>query len=218
MSAEKVILNLGCGRNYIPGAVNVDLRSDVRADVIHDLNQIPWPFADNCFELVLAFHLIEHMDDVVAVMREIHRVARRGAIVRIRVPHFSSPDAFTDPTHLHQFGYFSFHFFSGEHANAFDNCPKFQRLQTKIAFAPSRVRPLDKLLARWANHAPARYERRLAWMFPAHELYNEAPRREEGLIGGKVLLETSIIPTAPLYLCEHETGMVGAGLSGILEK
>jgi len=173
MHAEKEILNLGCGQNYLADAVNVDRRKNVHADIIHDLNRMPWPFADNSFRLVLAFHSLEHLDDVVAVMREIHRVGRSGAIVRIRTPHFSSPDAFTDPTHLHQFGYFSFHFFTGEHPNAFDNCPKFQRLQTRIAFAPTRAPFICKLLTKWANHDPVRYEKRLAWILPAHELYNE---------------------------------------------
>ena len=34
-------LNLGCGRKRIDGALNLDISSEVGADVVHDLNQMP---------------------------------------------------------------------------------------------------------------------------------------------------------------------------------
>ena len=157
-------------------AVNVDRRSGLGADVVCDLNQRPWPFPDNRFRMVLAFHVLEHLDDIVATMEEIHRVCRPGAIVRIRTPHFSSPNAFTDPTHCHFFGYFTFHFFTGEHFHAFRDAPMFRRLATRISFAPTRFKIVNKLIGlieRAANREPERYEKRFAGLFQAHELYSE---------------------------------------------
>ena len=47
-------LNLGCGEDYKEGYVNVDFHGHVNIDVQHDLNSIPYPFADNSFDHVLA--------------------------------------------------------------------------------------------------------------------------------------------------------------------
>jgi SAM-dependent methyltransferase len=92
-------LHLGCGLSPLAGATTVDLNPAVRPDVVWDLNKIPWPFFDNGFETVVALSIIEHLDDFLGVMGEIHRVTRRGAMVNILVPHFSSGATFVDPTH-----------------------------------------------------------------------------------------------------------------------
>jgi hypothetical protein len=44
---------------------------------------------------------MEHLHNLVAVMEEVHRVGRPGAMVLIGTPHFSSANAYTDPTHVH---------------------------------------------------------------------------------------------------------------------
>ena len=83
-------LNLGSGRKKIPTAVNLDINPSTHPNVVYDLNRQPWPFRDNQFREVLAYDIIEHLVDIVAVMEEIHRVCDENAVVRITVPHFSS--------------------------------------------------------------------------------------------------------------------------------
>ena len=82
-------LNLGSGEFLKPGYVNVDFFSVSKPDVVHDLSQYPYPFQDNEFDLVESDHCLEHLSEPFRVMREIHRIARDGAEVIIRVPHFS---------------------------------------------------------------------------------------------------------------------------------
>jgi SAM-dependent methyltransferase len=164
------ILHLGCGRKRIEGAVNVDRAEQVGTDVLLDLNCRLWPFRDGQFGEVLAYDVIEHLDDVVATLEEIHRVARDGAVVRITVPHFSSSNAFTDPTHRHQLGWSSFHYFTGEREFAFETRARFRRRATNIIFAPTLP---NRLVHRIANRYPEAYERRWAWVFPAWFLYVE---------------------------------------------
>ncbi len=72
------IFDLGCGLNKLPGAVGVDIRPGPEVDVIHDLNVYPWPFADNEFDFVHASNILEHLDDVVQAVEEIHRITRPG--------------------------------------------------------------------------------------------------------------------------------------------
>ncbi len=170
---KKDVLHLGCGHNLIAGAVNVDVRAGVGADVVHDLNQRPWPFPDNRFAAVIATHVIEHLHDTVAVMEEIHRVCRHGATVKIVTPHFSSPSAFTDPSHCRYFGYYSFHFFTGEDPNAFGDPPRFRRRKTRLVVTPMRLRIFNRIGVGLANWNPQRYERRFVVFFPAVEVHNE---------------------------------------------
>ena len=47
-------LNLGCGEDKKEGYVNVDFHSHVKPDVVHDLNVVPYPFAESTFDLVEA--------------------------------------------------------------------------------------------------------------------------------------------------------------------
>src|SRR5689334_4086032 len=87
---ECKILNLGCGHKRLAEAVNLDLRPSTTADIVHDLNSVPWPLPDSQFEAVIMQDSLEHLTDIVAVMEEIHRVCLNGALVRITTPHFSS--------------------------------------------------------------------------------------------------------------------------------
>src|SRR5688500_13646927 len=110
----KRVLQLGCGLKRIEGAVNVDLRPTTNPDVVHNLDERPWPFENDQFDEVVAYDVIEHLDDIIATMEEVHRVATNGAVVKLTVPHFSCPNSFTDITHRHCFTWFSFHYFTGE--------------------------------------------------------------------------------------------------------
>ena len=159
-----MVLNLGCGRKLIKGAVNVDISGGVGADVVHDLANTPWPLPSDAFNEVHAYDVIEHLEDVVGAMQEIHRVCRAGARVLITVPHFSAANAFTDPTHRHQFSAFSFDYFSDGHDLAFYSDARFKRRRAQIVFYPTAA---NKVVHRLANRFPLRYEQRWAWVFPA---------------------------------------------------
>lgn len=104
------IANLGAGRDWMEGAVNIDFFAE-NADVRHDLNVVPYPFADDSFDEIFAMNIIEHLDDVVGVMREIHRIGVDGCVVNIRVPHFRSACLYEDVTHKHGFAWKSFDIF-----------------------------------------------------------------------------------------------------------
>ncbi len=95
-------LNLGCGSLKKPGFLNVDIVPEVEPDLILDLDSFPYPFPDNHFELIEAFHVLEHLRDPFQAIAEMYRIAKPGAQIHIRVPHFSR--GFTHPDHKHGFG------------------------------------------------------------------------------------------------------------------
>src|SRR5216683_2077771 len=77
-------LNLGCGENKKAGYVNVDWQEAVHPDVLHDLNQFPYPFSDGTSDLIEAFHVVEHLDRPFAVVKELHRILKPGGVLQIK--------------------------------------------------------------------------------------------------------------------------------------
>lgn len=163
-ASEPLTLNLGSGRRYIEGAVNLDVTPARDPDVVHDLESFPWPFDDQAFGRVVAFDVIEHLSSVLKTMEEIHRVCRQGARIEIAVPHFSSANAFTDPTHRHYFGARSFDYFTGESIHDYYTDVRFRMVRREVIF---RRTAFNRVVGRLANRHLAGWEDRWAWMFPA---------------------------------------------------
>lgn len=84
-------------------------------DLVHDLNRIPYPFEDNHFDEVHATHVIEHVDSILAVMEEIHRICKPGARVTIITPHYSDSISWQDPTHRWHLNSYSFDYFDPDY-------------------------------------------------------------------------------------------------------
>lgn len=85
------------GDNYI----TADIESPL-AKVKMDIHQIP--FNENSFDAVLCNHVLEHVQDDIKAMREIHRVLKPGGFAVLQVPFFNPiPDktfedfSITDP-------------------------------------------------------------------------------------------------------------------------
>jgi SAM-dependent methyltransferase len=89
MIAGEMKLNLGCGEDYREGYMNVDFHDHVRVDKVWNLNQLPYPFSENTFSEIIASHVLEHLDNPFAVMKELHRISKKDGRVHIKVPHFS---------------------------------------------------------------------------------------------------------------------------------
>jgi len=110
-------LNLGCGKDIKQGYVNLDNVKLGGVDVVHNLNKVPYPFKDNTFEEIYCSHILEHLNDIPAVLRELWRISKPGAKIVIKVPHFSSSSAWTDLTHRHPFGWMSLDYMAGNNTD-----------------------------------------------------------------------------------------------------
>lgn len=166
------ILDLGCGLAKHEGAWGVDVDPAVAPDLVHDLDRFPLPLPSDQFRLVHCQDVIEHIQDVGAFLREVHRVARPGARVLVRTPHYSSWYAWNDPTHRHAFGYFALDRFTDTPGSMSHNrsTPLFRYVRREILF--SRAHRMIGIAA-LANAFPARWEQLFAWMAPAENLLFE---------------------------------------------
>jgi SAM-dependent methyltransferase len=79
-------LDLGCGRQKMAGYLGLDRFSLPGVDVAADLDLSNLPLRDDSFDVIYAFHLLEHVADLQATMKEVWRVAKPGAQVRIGAP------------------------------------------------------------------------------------------------------------------------------------
>lgn len=95
-------INLGCSDKIMPGWINVDCRQLPGVDQVIDINAIPWPWKTNSISEILMSHVLEHLDDPIAAIREIHRVLKPGGRITVYVPHYKGSLAY-HPGHKHRF-------------------------------------------------------------------------------------------------------------------
>jgi predicted SAM-dependent methyltransferase len=166
------ILDLGCGNKKIPGAIGIDINPLSDADVIHDLNKLPYPFEDSLFDEINADNVLEHLDDVIKSMEELSRISRPGARIKIIVPYFRSKWAYIDPTHRHHFTVESFAYFEPNHV--ISKLYKYSEVRFKVEEVIFNERlkngVLKSAVVSVANKWPTRYEMYLSHLFPLDDL------------------------------------------------
>jgi len=112
-------LNLGCGQFPKKGFINIDININAKADIICDLSKIPYPFKNNSFELIVAEHVMEHLENPFDVMKEIWRILIPGGKIIIKVPHFTR--GFTHPEHKRGFDVSFYYYFRSDFKGGYVN-------------------------------------------------------------------------------------------------
>jgi len=170
------ILHLGCGPHKLKSdkgkVVGLDIVDLPGVDVVHNLDKTPWPFKDNEFDSICAPHVIEHLHDTLPAIEEIWRITKPGGIVDIAVPHFSSPNAFGDPTHKSYFSLVSFDYFTENCDLNFYSNARFKIVEKVINIEIPRAKSLNKFLNRIFNHGRLKYffETFISRIFPIKEI------------------------------------------------
>lgn len=161
-------LNLGAGEDRKEGYINVDWSPLTKPDVVHDLNTFPYPFENEAFEKIEAFHVLEHLDKPFNVMKELHRILKPGGVLHVKVPHFSR--GFSHAEHAHGFDvtfplYFNPNFTkSGYYGVSFElkslrlSWLAFFHLLPYMGYGPVLIgflRGVNKIVSGLANISPA---------------------------------------------------------------
>jgi SAM-dependent methyltransferase len=176
-------LNLGSGGGIKTGFYGLDIDNiNNNVDIIADLNAPLDLLPDNSVSEVYTCHVLEHVNNLVGLMEELHRIVQPNGKIEIRVPHFSNPYYYSDPTHVKFFGIYSMYYFVSE-----ENQPPVRKVPafyTRSRFIVDSIEItlvntafIDRIifprLYTFINKSFDRqdfYERRLCRLFPANGL------------------------------------------------
>jgi SAM-dependent methyltransferase len=172
MKKQVTSLDLGCGNRKRPGYIGIDINPRTGADVVHDLNVFPYPFAGDTFDEIIADNVIEHLAEPVRVMEELHRISKADGRLIVKVPYFRSMWAFIDPTHRHFFTVDSFSYYDPRHENnrLYNYSTAFFQIERVIFNAGIHRGPVTELVKALANRWPGHYELYLSHLYPLDEL------------------------------------------------
>ncbi len=175
-----IVIDIGCGPDKQSNTIGVDHHPYPGVDVVCDLDRTPWPLLDCSFDKVVASHIIEHVASIPDFMREIHRIARPGAMVEIATPHYSSDDSWQDPTHRWHLGTRWHEPFCERYLAV--QMPRFEFVKVEIEFPRKLTNILTRLLVKYRGIH--RWERRRAFRSPAKTMHSylrviKAHRKEE---------------------------------------
>lgn len=152
-------IDLGCGKNKIPGLVGVDVDPSSHADIIVNFEKEPIPLGDSTVEKVFSKQVFEHLEDPSRVLKELYRIVKDGGEIFVEVPHYSS--------HIsHGVGHKQYYSYK-ELTQMFRTEIKCEIIKARITFYRSfRMSGIEAL----ANRFPTDYERFWAYIFPAENI------------------------------------------------
>ena len=164
-------LHLGCGNDYKKGYINCDWTDEVKVDKIVNLEK-KLPFKENVVTEIIANHVLEHIQNFIPLMHELHRVSQSGAVIKIKTPFYSSWGQFNDPTHVRFFTPWTFSYFEKGNYSHEVGCSKnmFKVEKVKLNFGIGSSSKLNFLVNPLLNLNHMFYCRFLAWTFPCAEI------------------------------------------------
>lgn len=153
-------LNLGCGNDIRPGWVNADFIQKKGIDVVHNFNKYPYPFKANTFDRVELIEVLEHLDDTISTVREVHRILKPGGSVKITVPYYLSHTAWSNPEHKRAFNYHTFKYFiNGTDENKMHNIGiTFSSGKIRLTFGKGKY-VINYVMAPVVNKFPGFFEK-----------------------------------------------------------
>lgn len=79
-------LDIGGGEStlFTTGFVSIDINP--KATIVHDLDRYPWPIKDNSVGFARMSHVLEHLENPLKAMKEIHRILKPDGEIYIAVP------------------------------------------------------------------------------------------------------------------------------------
>ena len=124
-------INLGCGDQHINNYIGLDLLPRSGVEVICDLEH-PLPLATGVVDSVYAKSLLEHINNLEALLKEVQRILKINGTFHIYVPHWSNPFYYSDYTHVRFFGLATFDYFINPSKQIYCRVPVYIELQYEV--------------------------------------------------------------------------------------
>ena len=163
-------LNLGCGKDIRKDYINIDKIFLEGVNIVCNIEE-GLPFKNNVFDEILCSHVLEHLDNIMDVMVDIHRILKKEGIVNIEVPHCSSVLAYSDPTHKMFFSYTTMEYFETMRKFNYYSKVRFQILRRRLQFTGGRMKFLNFFIDPVINFLPNLYERLFMWLLPCENIF-----------------------------------------------
>lgn len=166
------VLDVGCGNRKRAGAIGIDINPRSQADVIHDLNITPYPFEESIFDEIYVDNVLEHLNDVIKTLEELHRIGKPNALVKIIVPYFRSRWSCIDPTHKHFFSADSMSYFDPDHIHCklYDYSFARFKIEKRVFNETLKNSIFKKMVLMIANWKPSAYEWYLSHLYPLDDI------------------------------------------------
>jgi len=156
-------IDIGCGNRPKRGFMGIDYIGAKAVAMVWDVrNGLPFP--DSTVAEVYSDHFLEHLpiEQIIKLMREIHRVCKPGVMAEIHVPHFSGFTNFYE-FHKSSFRHNSFAEFKIGEQGMYNEPHRFRLISSKINLV-NRQSP--------KNHHATKY---YFWNYPMEWLVNKMP-------------------------------------------
>lgn len=111
-----VKLEIGCGGKSYEFRPKICPRCDILGDVETPNVRLPLfvrldaqdlPFQPNVFDEVYLSHALEHLENPIQCLKEIHRVLKGSGKIHVWVPNFMDASSTDDPTHRQIFNFYT---------------------------------------------------------------------------------------------------------------
>ena len=109
-------IDIGCGLNKQPGYIGIDIADTVDVDIRCDINK-GIPLEDNTVEKVIASHSLEHVQDLMFIMKELYRVCKDRATICIVAPYYHTSLNMANPYHKQVFNEHTPRFFTKDNTS-----------------------------------------------------------------------------------------------------
>lgn len=180
-AGRRLKLDLGCGPRPKEGHYGLDHAELPGVDIVASLEEPLSGLPDNCVESLVTRHTLEHINNLLPLLREIHRIVIPGGSVEVETPHFSNPYYYSDPTHVRFFGLYTFHYFSDNARQLRKPVPNFYMAERfeiqsiRFTFVPTLImnKPVRRLATKIVNASLVMqdwYERAMCRSFPVDSI------------------------------------------------
>lgn len=138
------MVHIGCGRNYLPGFINIDGNFQRKVDYLLDV-RVGLPFPTGRIDFIYSCHMLEHVHitDAINILKDWHRVLKPSGYIRLTLPDFKYAIQVASKVHQAKFPRvfnspngqaINFLFCDGQHKYAY-SADVIEELALKIGFS-----------------------------------------------------------------------------------